>query len=658
MASTDATRSVPGTSLRGIPSILFGSTLRLFCLRCILVAGTVELALQIYGQEVRAAVIFGLIVLHHLLSAFGPRLIPLFTWLDLLLTLPELAYGIRLVAVFSADAADYRWWPKQKVAEVFSFWLLTIMLAALLCIKVIQVVDARGSTFFQRVDILRDRVSDGPGQERLRKLSGGAPIPWWRYPVHVLFGRKIWERKFPTTTPIVWDIIVMWRKKVGAPQTLRESITLTPLWRAPAGENSSQGPFGPECDVIEPTQDMVPEHVNVSRVEVIIFHCPPRIPILPDDASSFVPFAYKPADTRPNLLLEANFTGLMSPGQLPNTDPNVLFDSLMVYLALTNNTNDVLSTTRPTSLFAGSNLVGVADLMVRQRLKVKELSTFGLFDVSGFTIDYILGLEFLLVKQLYNTFMIADIPYIVPETRFANPRNIPIGPNVSTLQIASQLDLRDWIVIQDYRNKSTLGGIATVGGLGSFFSIVFVVCFGNSLLGIIYRTKPLTPFGIFHQLESQRAQISHSTIEKYTSLRSDLQSLKDNPGLLAFVLDTLVDLDVVIEEHPHRMSPKQRRNAKLRDVEQELSFKKQDYDSDSDQEGGRSATSQRSIRKKANGSNAESISSDCDSGDEGEGPGRLPSKGTNEPLLEDDERRPLTATSPSPLVTLKKTFPI
>ncbi|RXW14965.1 hypothetical protein EST38_g10892 [Candolleomyces aberdarensis] len=252
----------------------------------------------------------------------------------------------------------------------------------------------------------------------------------------------------------------------------------------------------------------------------------------------------------------------------------MLFDSLMVYLALANNTEDLFLTTRPTSLFAGSNLVGVADLLVRQRLKVRELSTFGLFD-----------------QQLHDTFMIADTPYIVPETRFDNPRNIPMGPNVSTLRITCQLELREWTVIQDYRNKSILGGIATVGGVGSFFSIVFVVCFGNPLLGIIYRTKPFTPFGKFHQLESQRAQISHSTIEKYKGLRSDLQSLKDNLGLLVLMLDTLVDLDVVAEEHPHRMSPKQRRNVKLRDAEQELSVKKQDYDSDSYQEGRRSAAS-------------------------------------------------------------------
>lgn len=37
-------------SQRGIPSILFSSTLRLFCLRCILVAGTVRMTFQVQAS--------------------------------------------------------------------------------------------------------------------------------------------------------------------------------------------------------------------------------------------------------------------------------------------------------------------------------------------------------------------------------------------------------------------------------------------------------------------------------------------------------------------------------------------------------------------------------------------------------------------------------
>ena len=51
----------------GIPSILFNSTLRLFLIRSILVAGTFAMSFEIYLKDVVAAVFFGVTVLHHLL---------------------------------------------------------------------------------------------------------------------------------------------------------------------------------------------------------------------------------------------------------------------------------------------------------------------------------------------------------------------------------------------------------------------------------------------------------------------------------------------------------------------------------------------------------------------------------------------------------------
>ncbi|KAJ2931006.1 hypothetical protein H1R20_g6082, partial [Candolleomyces eurysporus] len=585
MLWTGKTRSVDDIPPSGIPPILFSSTLRLFCLRCILVAGTVAMTFQIYRRAVPEAVILGATVLHHLLSAFGPRFIPLYTWLDLLLMLAELGFGIFVAVVsFSPRMKKYQWLSQHLVAGDFIFWLLTIMLAALLCVKVVQLIDARGKLLSQRLDILRDRVSDSPGYSRLRSIGDGKSISWWRYPIHVLFGRKIWEQQLPgeaswmtlirgllallfisslsifglfqivldpvsemgltpnrvfrterldqnyrTTTPIVWNLIVIWEKHPGAPQTLRESISLTPLWTIRKRKNSSQGPFGPECSAITVTQDILPPAVNASRFDVVIFYCRPRILIPPDKAHDLLPYFTHPFDTRPNLFLEANFTGLMSPGQLPNTHSDVTSDAMRVYLAMTNNTEDVLLTTRPAYLFPGSNAIGVADLIYKK-------------DIA------------------------------------------------------------------------------------------------NDYFSLHEGTKPLTPFGIFHQLGSQRAQVSVSTVEKYRGLRSDLQSLKDNPGLLALILDTLIDLDVVAEEHPHGMKSKRRLNAKLRDVEQELSAEKQDSALDPNQEDS-AAAPQRLIRSNSNGSDAKRASRDSDSSDEGEELDVSIEGETNEPLLEEQRRR-------------------
>ena len=96
-----------------------------------------------------------------------------------------------------------------------------------------------------------------------------------------------------------------------------------------------------------------------------------------------------------------------------------------------------------------------------------------------------------MVWQRYDTFLIADMPYTAPDPRVNHPRlndtSFPPGVNVSTLRIALKNDPREWTVIQDYRSKSILGGIASVGGLGSSLSLFFALCFGNSLLGIVYR---------------------------------------------------------------------------------------------------------------------------------------------------------------------------
>jgi hypothetical protein len=180
-------------------------------------------------------------------------------------------------------------------------------------------------------------------------------------------------------------------------------------------------------------------------------------------------------------------------------------------------------------------------------------------------------------------------------------------------------------------------------------------------------TKPLTPFGIFHHLENQKARLSTSTNEKYRALRSDLQSLKENPGLLSFVFDALIDLDIVAEEHPSWENSKRSRKARLRDLEQDLPNENRHSSSDSD-EGLRvdmreveepSGASQRSIQRRSNDIGVESGSSDSESSDEGEqGPRGLTSQDMNEEHLPEDERRLLIVPSLPSLHLSKETLHI
>jgi hypothetical protein len=59
-------------------------------------------------------------------------------------------------------------------------------------------------------------------------------------------------------------------------------------------------------------------------------------------------------------------------------------NSVQVLLGLTNDTNNVIVRTSPTTLVPGMNIVGMANLLIRQQFAKAMFATFGLFDVSDF----------------------------------------------------------------------------------------------------------------------------------------------------------------------------------------------------------------------------------------------------------------------------------
>ncbi len=65
---------------------------------------------------------------------------------------------------------------------------------------------------------------------------------------------------------------------------------------------------------------------------------------------------------------------------------NVPSNSVQVVLGLTNNTDNVVLRTLPTTLVPGMNIVGMANLLIRQQFDANKgmFATFGLFDVSNF----------------------------------------------------------------------------------------------------------------------------------------------------------------------------------------------------------------------------------------------------------------------------------
>lgn len=55
-------------------------------------------------------------------------------------------------------------------------------------------------------------------------------------------------------------------------------------------------------------------------------------------------------------------------------------------------------------------------------------------------------------------------------------------------------------------------------------------------------TKPNSPFGILHNIRAFRKEMADRCDEQYPKLRTDLQGLKANPGLDAYIFDTMIDI--------------------------------------------------------------------------------------------------------------------
>ncbi|KAJ2923916.1 hypothetical protein H1R20_g13178, partial [Candolleomyces eurysporus] len=304
-----------------------------------------------------------------------------------------------------------------------------------------------------------------------------------------------------TSSPITLNVALVWQNHTNAKKHLRDTVSVTPLWTKLAVFAS-----GPPCVLVdldyrygEATTRFIPVGLDW-QVQAVIFNCPPRMDSHQNLSDSYTFFSERPL-TWPDIKVTVNFTELLNPTDQPG-DHGIEYDSLKIYLALTNKIDDE---TASTLLIPGTNLVGVPDLMVRQRLK-------------SLNVKLTIGSE--LIQKIYDTFLIARMAYTTPDPLAAISPDYPTGPNVSTFRIVSTTFSGEWTTIQDYRTKSVMGGFAEVGGLGTFLSIVFVVLFGNSLLGIVYPKA--------RQLEQKEKELRHALAQ----LQTDIDSLRPDIALI------------------------------------------------------------------------------------------------------------------------------
>jgi hypothetical protein len=235
--------------------------------------------------------------------------------------------------------------------------------------------------------------------------------------------------------------------------------------------------------------DTVPKSLS-RNYETVIFNCSESNERHPLDFSRDRKMNTLDWDgPRMDLMLTANFTGLLLQQWRGQKLPRFMPDSLRVYICLTSDFKSALMSTPPTLLRAGVHLAGEARITARQRLKAAPLSTFGLFDVSisllvQLAIHYFNHNHRFLNEKTLETFPIAEVP-VLDSDPFADD----MGRNISTLRVTYPYPSAplEWTIIQDTRTKSIISGFAQVGGLGSMMSFFFIVLFGKSLLGIMYR---------------------------------------------------------------------------------------------------------------------------------------------------------------------------
>ncbi|KAF9525733.1 hypothetical protein CPB83DRAFT_517246 [Crepidotus variabilis] len=172
---------------------------------------------------------------------------------------------------------------------------------------------------------------------------------------------------FGVTKPTVWSLVVQRRIDLANEQpqddTLLSAVTVTPLWRKPDG--------GPSCTGI------TDQTLQLQDIESVFFDCPPSQPIPKESSTKLLPLPYQ--YSQPDLLVSVNFTLLnISSDSLEDIPLN----SVQIMLGLTANAKDIVRTTVPTTLIPGVNLIGIANLAVRQKFSTPGLSALGVLDVS------------------------------------------------------------------------------------------------------------------------------------------------------------------------------------------------------------------------------------------------------------------------------------
>ncbi|KAJ3535450.1 hypothetical protein NMY22_g6487 [Coprinellus aureogranulatus] len=495
-------------------------------------------------------------VIHHVGSMFGPRRFPLRRWMDIPLTSLEACFFVGLLLWFIVDLkSPYQ--PKDALISPETVLILVFICAValgLVMLLFLEVAELRSTSrraWTDRVDVAQMSQD-----------------PWWKYAAFTLLGRKLWEARVPGEsswlsvfrgiftvlaiatmiafatyqviyspvaemgmiphrqfrTPFFpeelleldsranWTVVVLWQVREGALKSIQDAVSID--WSFDTGYyiNSTA------CDAMVPAQG----NCDSDSANLFDLECLQSKP--PTGWNDCVGW-----DSPPPLRairVRVDFTDLFPPGDSSRSQRDEVSQAVHIYVGLAEQFDAVTTATRPIHLFSGTNLLSVVDVVIRQRLKSPGLATLG-FETRD---------SAFIIEPLYTV-----------TNNWSNNTN----RNIGTLTISQENLRSEWTVIQDFRTKSVLAGLSGVGGLGSLFSTLLVIFLGTLLMRAAMRSKEYSPLGLLHSGMSDK--MAKACREKYPELEADIIRLQRNPGLVAYLFDTLVDMGPIGH---HEATPK------------------------------------------------------------------------------------------------------
>ncbi|KAJ3535449.1 hypothetical protein NMY22_g6486 [Coprinellus aureogranulatus] len=495
---------------------------RLFVLRFVIVSGLAAMVYIIFSfnGEFNQAFPWALLTpalvtnIHHI----GRR------WMDIPLTVLETGFYIFMISWItyetSSEGVNYGFLPREVMMGIVSLWTIAISLFALLFLKVIEFIRTPKRSWFDVVDVARVPTS-----------------PWWKYPAFAIFGRKLWDPRVPGEAQ--WLALLRGVFSVVALSVIA-AFGLYQVIILPIAEN---GLIPHRQFRTEILPDVLGEaEAKANWTAVVVWEERENATMAVADAVDFGwtfsnseysrgdPLCLKLGQIETacevegyklgqaylsNIRVSINFTELFDPEIGLGKQPAVIYNAVRVYIGLAEEADNIVATTRPIHIFPGTHLLSIVDVLVRQQIRSPALATLGF--------------------ETHDTFLTVEPMYTIP-----NPFTNISDPNISTLSITKERRKSEWIIIQDYRNKSVLAGLSGVGGLGSFLSALLVIFLGTSLMRAVMRSKEHSPFGLLHS--GMGSQMAEACQERFPALEGDIERYQKDPGIVAYLLSTLIDM--------------------------------------------------------------------------------------------------------------------